>query len=278
MKNNEIPNYKAIAEINLSAILLKAYIDKDFNKLEDFIKNFCYKNLLKIFNIKEYAIYKEIINVEWNKIQYVFLNSLANLSKNNLLTRAKLDAGLLINMPIQILLSLDKIYQNKNVFKDNSDEEDYLIGLMLLFPQMLLIDANKKIYTNKEAIKLQSKDINNIVVPSVDAKKKFKQYAKKINDNKNSLKELKKINASYDDEVLALNKLSIIGKKILFKDTWQCSFLAKSRATHKYAHGQKRNEQGYFVVGGENFRYCGDWSNASIGNVVNCRCYIVNNY
>ena len=278
IQNKDIPNFKAIAEINLSAILLKNYIDKDFNTLEKLIKDFFKNDLPSIFKIKSFNIYKEIIDIEWNKFQYVFLNSLKKLDDENLLSRAKLDANLLINMPTQILLTLDKVYKNKSVFKTDTEEDDYLISLILLFPEISLIDVNNKVYDNKKTIKLKEKDLDGVIVSSVGSKKKFKDYAKKIEENKNSVNALKEIDIAYNDEVLGLNKLSAISKKILFNDVWQSSFLANSRQAHKNASGNKRNPDGYFIVGGERFRYCGDWSNASIGNVVNCRCYLINNY
>lgn len=278
LNNDSIPHLKAVAEINLSSLLLKTYINEDFDNLEKLIKDFFKKDLPPIFKIKSYDIYQEIINIEWNKIQYVFLKSLKNLNKDNLLSRAKLDANLLINMPTQILLTINKIYQNKSTFKSDTEEEGYLIGLILLLPETSLIDAKETIYDNKKIINLKEKDLEGKTLPIAGSKKKFKEYAKKIEENKNSIDNLKAIDKAFNDEVLALNRLSVIAKKIFFNDMWICSFLANSRESHKQASGSKRNSQGYFIVGGERFRFCGDWATASIGNVVNCRCYIINNY
>lgn len=278
IQNKDIPNYKAIAEINLSALLLKNYVNKDFLSLEFLIKKFLKEEIPKTFKIKSYKIYQEIIDIEWNKFQYVFLSSLKKLNKDNLLTRARLDSSLLINMPTQILLLIDKIYANKSVFKSDSEEEDYLIGLAVLFPNLKLRDAKNTVYTNKEIVKLKQKEVSEIAVPVTPAKKKFKEYAKKVEENKDKEEKLKEIEEQYNNEILELSALSVIAKKVFFQDVWMSSFLANSRASHKGASGQKRNYEGFFIVGGEKFRYCGDWAYASVSNVINCRCYLINNY
>lgn len=278
IQNKDIPNYKAIAEINLSALLLKNYVNKDFLSLEFLIKKFLKEEIPKTFKIKSYKIYQEIIDIEWNKFQYVFLSSLKKLNKDNLLTRARLDSSLLINMPTQILLLIDKIYANKSVFKSDSEEEDYLIGLAVLFPNLKLRDAKNTVYTNKEIVKLKQKEVSEIAVPVTPAKKKFKEYAKKVEENKDKEEKLKEIEEQYNNEILELSALSVIAKKVFFQDVWMSSFLANSRSAHKSASGQKRNYEGFFIVGGEKFRYCGDWAYASVSNVINCRCYLINNY
>ena len=278
ISNKNILHIKAIAEIKLSAVLLTMYIDKNFNNIDSIVKNFLKNDLPSTFKIKSYPIYQDIVDIEWNKIQYTFIKSLKRLNKDNLLSRARLDSNLLINMPSQILLTMHKIYSNKTEFKDDREEEDYLIGLLLLFPSIKLVDVNKEIYNNKQIIKLKEKDVEAITVASTGNKKKFQEYKKKVEENKNSIEALKQIDKTYNTETLNLTKLSVNSKKIFFNDVWICSFLANSRQSHKNASGNKRNEAGYFIVGGERFRYCGDWSNASIGNVINCRCYLTNNY
>lgn len=278
INNKNILHIKAIAEIKLSAVLLKMYIDKNFNNIDNVVKNFLKNELPQTFKIKSYPIYQDIVDIEWNKIQYTFIKSLKRLNKDNLLTRARLDSNLLINMPSQILLTMHKIYSDKTTFKDDREEEDYLIGLLLLFPSIKLVDVNKETYSNKKIIKLKEKDIEAVSVVSTNNKKKFQEYKKKVEENKDSIEALKKIDTAYNEELLDLNKLSVVSKKIFFNDVWQCSFLANSRQTHKNASGSKRNTEGYFIVGGQRFRYCGDWSNATIDNVINCRCYITNNY
>ena len=278
IQNKDIPNFKAIAEINLSALLLKNYVNKDFLSLEFLIKKFLKEEIPKTFQIKSYKIYQEIVDIEWNKFQYVFLSSLKKLNKDNLLTRARLDSSLLINMPTQILLLIDKIYANKSVFKSDSEEEDYLIGLAVLFPNLKLRDAKNTVYTNKEIVKLKQKEVTETAISVTPAKKKFKEYAKKIEENKDKEEKLKEIEEQYNNEILELSALSVIAKKVFFQDVWMSSFLANSRASHKGASGQKRNYEGFFIVGGEKFRYCGDWSYASVSNVINCRCYLINNY
>ncbi len=278
IQNKDIPNYKAIAEINLSALLLKNYVNKDFLSLEFLIKKFLKEEIPKTFQIKSYKIYQEIIDIEWNKFQYVFLSSLKNLNKDNLLTRARLDSSLLINMPTQILLLIDKIYANKSVFKSDSEEEDYLIGLITLFPNLSLKSNKNVVYSNKEIVKLKEKEVENISVSTYPAKKKFKEYAKKVEENKDKQAKLKEIEEQYNNDTIELTSLSVIAKKIFFQDVWMSSFLANSRSAHKSASGQKRNYEGFFIVGGEKFRYCGDWAYASVSNVINCRCYLINNY
>ena len=54
-------------------------------------------------------------------------------------------------------------------------------------------------------------------------------------------------------------------------DVWDATLDPKTRPTHRIADGQKRNEDGYFIVGGELARYPLD-ENLSAEESIRCRC------
>jgi hypothetical protein len=149
----------------------------------------------------------------------------------------------------------------------------------MLFPSIALVDSNEKTYRNAEIIKLTKKEVDSLATQKPKlSKKKFEKYKQDVEKNKNSPDKLKEIEKELNNDTIELATESVIAKKIFFSDVWQSSFLRNSRTAHKNASGSKRNLDGFFIVGGERFRYCGDWTYASISNVINCRCYLINNY
>jgi hypothetical protein len=272
MIQDKVITIKSIAEVELASILMQVYLTLNKPLIEKKIKEFLKKRLPELFKIPSYFIYQELVDIEFDKLYYNFFKSLEKLNQTELLTRARLDTTLLINLPSNFLMAIDKIKKNKNVFKSEEEEEDYSIGLILLFPEILLVDSASKKYNNQQLAKLKKNELNVVDKNKVDSKKKFKKYKKEVANNRTSGNKTKLVK----DTSLTFN--SIIAKKIFFKDVWICSFLANSRPAHKNANRQKRGVDGFFVVGGERFRYAGDWAFASVGNVINCRCYISNDY
>jgi hypothetical protein len=275
----DLTTEKIRAEIELQGILYENYFDKDFKNTEKLILDFLKNRLPIILNIKKMAIYDDIVDIEFNKLYYVFFESLKQLDDSNILSRIRVDSNLLINMPSNILVALNNIKIKTKAFeKQDLEEEDYIVGLLVLFPFLTNIYDGKDIST-KEILKLNKEKINDLPKNSKDNKAKtiFKQYKDDVEKNKNKVDNLKKIDDEVGKKKIDLIRQGAIAIKTIYSDIWQSSFLKNSRNTHKNASGQKRNLDGYFIVGGERFRYAGDWSNASIGNVINCRCYIINN-
>lgn len=65
------------------------------------------------------------------------------------------------------------------------------------------------------------------------------------------------------------------GVTVIFKRKWNSAFLPTSRIAHMQAHGQTVGVGELFTVGGDRFAYPGDMSNgASIGNAINCYCFV----
>lgn len=63
------------------------------------------------------------------------------------------------------------------------------------------------------------------------------------------------------------------GAPVWFK-TWNSLMDGRERPAHHMAHGQTRRVEESFEVGGEELRFPGDVSRgASLGNVINCRCW-----
>lgn len=275
----DLTTEKIRAEIELQGILYENYFDKDFKNTEKLILDFLKNRLPIILNIKKMAIYDDIVEIEFNKLYYVFFESLKQLDDSNILSRIRVDSNLLINMPSNILVALNNIKIKTKAFqKQDLEEEDYVVGLLVLFPFLTNIYDGKDIST-KEILKLSKEKINDLPKNSKNNKAKtiFKQYQNDVEKNKNKVDDLKKIDNEVSKKKIDLIRQGAITIKTIYNDTWQSSFQVNSRITHKNASGQKRNLDGYFIVGGERFRYAGDWSNASIGNVINCRCYIINN-
>lgn len=275
----DLTTEKIRAEIELQGILYENYFDKDFKNTEKLILDFLKNRLPIILNIKKMAIYDDIVEIEFNKLYHVFFESLKQLDDSNILSRIRVDSNLLINMPSNILVALNNIKIKTKAFqKQDLEEEDYVVGLLVLFPFLTNIYDGKDIST-KEILKLSKEKINDLPKNSKNNKAKtiFKQYKDEVEKNKNKVDDLKKIDNEVSKKKIDLIRQGAITIKTIYNDTWQSSFQVNSRITHKNASGQKRNLDGYFIVGGERFRYAGDWSNASIGNVINCRCYIVNN-
>lgn len=267
-----IQNLKSIAEIDLAGYLLKLYIAKEFENIDKKIKYWLKFELPPILKIESYLIYQELVEIEFDKFEYIYLSSLKSLNDNELLTRAKLDATILVNLPSNILVSLDNI--KKNLKKNKSTEpteEDYEIALVLLFPSLNIMGRDGTTYSNNEIKKITDKNF----LQSSDAKKKFKEYKKKINNNKEDIKKIEEIEKEYNKKIITEATItSVVAKKVFLSESWRCSFLANSRESHKNANGSKRDIEGFFIVGGERFRYPGDWSYASVRNVINCRCYV----
>lgn len=58
---------------------------------------------------------------------------------------------------------------------------------------------------------------------------------------------------------------------VLLRRTWNATRDKRTRADHAAAHGQIRNQQGYYLVGGERLRYPRD-PRASARQTIRCRC------
>jgi hypothetical protein len=54
-------------------------------------------------------------------------------------------------------------------------------------------------------------------------------------------------------------------------EVWTSAKDERTRFDHRNVDGEKRNDEGYFVVGGEEAKYPGD-PNLSAGQRINCRC------
>lgn len=163
-----------------------------------------------------------------------------------------------------------KIYNQAVAIEFNKFQENYLPSLAKLSDENLIARS-----------KIDAELLVNMPSQMLFAYHKFQQNREKLLKKE----EQKEVLESEEEEkellalilLLSFNPITRGGKalkKILASDTWNSVFSKNSRASHMSASGQKRGNDGYFLVGGELFRYPADWSMASIGNVINCLCYL----
>jgi len=245
---------KIKAEIFLQRKLEKAYSKRDYKNIEVIIKNFMYNNLYDFLKIKnKYLAFNLCFNYLYKIFEKNYLASLVKINTNNLLTRAKLDANLIINSPANILDGIHSYYNiklrsNKN-FTNISEEDNYSLFLYWA------VDSAKS-YDLKVIEQINEDLLNEINNTNEESKKR---------ELKQQLFDIKELNQA----IITANIIAYFAN-----DKWNSQFLPTSRPAHISAHGQLRGKSGYFEVGGEKLSYPGDFENGSIGNVINCRCFL----
>jgi hypothetical protein len=251
----KIYSQKLKAEVDLMNILYKIYSKKDFHILEYTIKEYMSNAIYKHLEIKErYIVFKRIYNYIWELFEKKYIPSLKKIDTALILHRAEVDANLLIQTPANIL---DGIHFAKQKLQKKS-EEDTEDAYLFLFWLSSLEEGD---LLDEDAIKRANQKTKKAINDAVD--EGDLELAEALRE------ELIRVNPAV---VATAGYQSIV--KLFSKDKWNSQFLETSRPAHMQANGQRRGADGYFVVGGEELRYPGDFDNGSVANVINCRCFI----
>lgn len=247
----KIYTQKIKAEISLQKKLEVAYTKRQFKNLPEIIKTFMYNDLYRILKIKNrYLAFNFCFNYVFKTFEKKYLASLSKININNLVTRSRLDANLIINSPSNTLYAINDYFTKvKKKFTDTEENDNYMLFLYWGIGSNNTYDV--------ELIEEINQDLRNQIKKAKTEKEK---------------KEL-------EQQIIEVEKLKelVISKEIVdyfSKDRWNSQFLPNSRPAHMQAHNQVRGFDGYFTVGGEKLSYPGDFDNGSIGNVINCRCFL----